>query len=283
MPSLKGKYGGRQIYPDGWESDIHVQSVITSKVPQLESVNKEDDLNSNGPLEWRLFENFFTTLKSYNNGGADIEEFVSRLLAFDIFKAEADALVFFKKLDINSTSSPRVYLKQIEAASETGNMSIRRIICGLVKSLSGQQIRMILEMDNEKSTPRVSSVGSYSDLSARSSSLSARLNSDSTPYKSQRLTPRQNRAKRIRSRDKVFTRMITHAYTTINESLNRHSDGKNSTDDGDASPRGSRRNSFNGLTTNGMRFELRPTYSVSTLTFRERLRVEGYLNCQEEG
>jgi hypothetical protein len=278
MPTFRG--AGRQIYPDGSEPDV--PSLSISKVPQLESLNKENDENSTGPLEWRLFESFFTGLKTHNDGGADIEEFVRKMLHLNIFKAEADALVFFKKLDINFTSESRIYLKQIESALEIGNMSIRRILCGLVRSVSSHQIQTILDMDNEKSTPRVSSVGSYSDLTARSSSLSARRNSDATPYKGPMLTPRQNRAKKIRSRDKVINRMITNAYATINESLNRHSDDKKAADSDDFSPRGDRRNSFNGMTGSSQSLVSRPTHTVSTITFRERLVVEGYLNSLEE-
>lgn len=280
MQSSWGKYSHAncQVYPDDTESQSENKTKHTA-VPQL-GLNKEN--HDSGKLQWRIFEDFFMDLHSYSNGGVAIEEFVKRISKLNVFATEADAFIFLKKFDLGAFSGSQIYLKQMQTSYENGNGSIRRITSVLVKSVCAEAIPKILECNNERSTPRISSVeSSVSDMSTSRSTSSqpttGRRNSGPSPYKYHNLTPRNIAAKGLRkerTRDKVFNRMLTRAYESLSN-INTDDIGVNST----TSPReGERRRSFGQLTSYSSNSD--KVDSVDKLNFTQRITIEQYLTSR---
>ena len=267
MAKSWGKYSPthRQIHPD----DTPAQSL---------TLHKECDERSVQEVEWRLFECFFKNLNTYNDGAAETDDFVRNIPKEDIFKAESNALVFFNSLGVNITTKSYIYIKQIKSTLESGNDSIHRMSLELVRLVSMQELQGILcQIPNRMITPRCSSTGSSLDLTARTStSDSGRRGSTGGLYKSN-LTPRHLRQRRGRTRDRVLNRMISRAYSTVNESLGNATASSASSKNDDTCLSNKRRNSLSDIT--GSPPEV-GTLSVGTLTFRQRIDVENYLSLR---
>ena len=255
MAKSWGKYSQSncQIYPGGPSSVIP---------PLTLSLNKENNDEPTRVLEWRLFEFFFKNLKSYNDGVAETDEFVREIPKDSIFKSEADALVFFNSSGANLTTRSVVRIKQIKSIIEGHNDSTQRVSLDLVRLVATQELQKILSQIPIKIlTPSCSSA----DLTSRSSTSECSRRSLTSDSKSA-LTPRQLRHKRGHTRDKVLNRMLTRAYSTVNESL-----GSSKSDANDSYPM-KRRNSAGDLSTG--------VTAVAGMDFYQRVSVEQFLTSR---